>query len=296
MNPFQEMRTFVAVVDAGSFVGAADALEVSKPVVSRTVADLEARLGVRLLHRTTRRLSLTEEGEVFQARSRELLAALEEAEAEVSARSVQARGLLKVSAPVSFGRHLAPLWGDFMARNPGVELDVTLSDRLVDLVEEGFDVAVRIARLESSSLVSRRLSSTRMVLCASPQYLQAHGTPRHPSELAAHQVVGYSLLAAGDNWRFEGPDGPVTVKVLPRFRSNSGDTCCAVARSHQGIILQPGFLVGEDLAAGRLVELLPAFPAGELGIHAVYPSRKHVAPKVRVLMEFLQEALRGRAW
>lgn len=248
MDRFQEMRVFAAVVDAGSFVGAADALDLSKAAVSRTVSELELRLGVRLLHRTTRRLSLTAEGEVFVSRCREVLASVEEAEAEITERSGQAVGVLKVSAPFSFGvLRLGPLWGDFLAAHPGLELEITLSDRFVDLVDEGFDVAVRIARLENSPLVSRRLSSTRMVLCASPQYLKKHGKPRHPSELADHTVLAYSLLTTGDNWQFEGPDGSVAVKVHPRIRTNSGDTCRAVALAHRGIVLQPSFMVDEDL-------------------------------------------------
>ena len=292
MDRFQEMRVFAAVVDAGSFVGAADELDMSKAAVSRIVSELEARLGVRLLHRTTRRLSLTTEGEVFVDRCRELLAAVGEAEAEVSERSGQAVGVLKISAPVSFGvLRLAPLWGGFLAAHPQIQLDITLSDRVVDLVDEGFDLAVRIARLESSSLVSRRLSATRMVLCASPEYLRKHGTPRDPSALAGHTVLAYSLLAAGDTWEFQGPDGPVAVKVRPRMHTNSGDTCRAVALDHKGIVLQPSFLVGEDLQAGRLVELLPDYRSHELGVYAVYPTRKHVLPKVRLLIDYLAQAL-----
>ena len=178
MDRFQEMRVFAAVVDAGSFVGASDALGMSKAAVSRYVADLETRLGVRLLHRTTRKLSLTGEGRVFHARCKALLAEVDEAEAEVTSRSGQATGLLKINVPVTFGiLHLAPLWGEFMARHPKVTLDVTLADRIVDLVEEGYDLAVRIARLPSSTLVSRKLTSTRTILCASPRYLREHGTP-----------------------------------------------------------------------------------------------------------------------
>ena len=288
MDKFQEMQAFRAVVDAGSFVRASDSLAMSKAAVSRQVADLETRLGVRLLHRTTRKLSLTQEGEVFYARCRELLGGLEEAEAEVTARSGEAVGLLKVSAPVSFGLlNLASLWAGFMQAHPNVSLDVSLADRMVDLVEEGFDVAVRIARLPSSSLVSRKLSSARMVLCASPQYLKRHGTPRHPSELAQHQVVAYALLATGDTWEFEGPQGRVSVKVTPRMHSNSGDTCRAVALEHQGLIHQPSFIVAEDLRSGRLVEVLREYSSLELGIYAVYPTRKHVLPKVRLLIDYL---------
>jgi DNA-binding transcriptional LysR family regulator len=297
MDRFQEMQAFAAVVDAGSFVRASDALGMSKAAVSRQLAELEARLGVRLLHRTTRKLSLTEEGEVFYARCRELLGGLAEAEAEVTARSGQAMGVLKVSAPVTFGLlHLAGLWSAFMAAHPNVSLEVMLSDRMVDLVEEGFDVAVRIARLPSSSLVSRKLSSTRMVLCATRQYLQEHGTPGHPSELARHQVLAYTLLATGETWEFDGPDGHVSVKVTPRMHSNSGDTCRAAALGHQGIILQPTFMIADDLRAGRLVEVLPQYRSLELGIYALYPTRKHVLPKVRLLVDYLVQAFAGKSW
>ncbi|HOA95150.1 MAG TPA: LysR family transcriptional regulator, partial [Quisquiliibacterium sp.] len=223
MDRFQEMRAFVAVVDAGSFVRGADALGVSKTAVSRLVGELEARLGTRLLHRTTRRLSLTPEGEVFHARCRQLLDDVDEAEAELTAQSGEAIGQLRVNVPVTFGlMHLAPLWPAFMTVHPRVSLDVTLSDRVVDLVDEGYDLAVRIARLQSSSLVSRRLTSTRLILCASPDYLRQHGTPAHPSELAGHAVIAYTLLATGEQWTFEGPHGPVSVKVRPRMRTNSG--------------------------------------------------------------------------
>lgn len=297
MDRFQEMTVFAAVVEAGSFVGAADALGISKAVASRLVAELEARLGVRLLHRTTRKLSLTEEGRTFHARCKSVLADVEEAEAEITAQAGQARGLLKVNVPVTFGvMHLAPLWGDFMAQNPEVSLDVTLSDRFVDLVEEGYDLAVRIGRLGNSSLISRQLSSTRMVLCASPGYLSAHGEPHHPHDLVRHAVLGYSLASTGDLWEFDGPQGPVSVKVHPRLRTNSGDTCVQAALHHQGVILQPTFMVQPHLKDGTLREILAAYRSFELGIHAVYPSCQHVAPKIRVLIDYLQRALRGRDW
>lgn len=295
MDRFLEMQTFNAVVEVGSFVKAADALDLSKAAVSRYVVEMEARLGVRLLHRTTRRLSLTEEGKVFYARSKELLAELQEAEDEITARSDAASGLLRINAPFTFGiLHLAPLWGQFKAQHPKVTLDVTLADRLVDLVEEGYDVAIRIATLENSSLVSRRLATTRIVLCASPQYLAQHGTPQHPSELAQHAIISYSYRADKDEWKFTGPEGVVSVKTKPCIQTNNGDTCRAAALSHQGVILQPTFLVGQDLANGSLVELMPSYRSEELGIYAVYPTRKHVSAKVRVLIEFLAKHFAGR--
>jgi DNA-binding transcriptional LysR family regulator len=286
------MQTFAAVVDAGSFVKAAETLGSSKAAVSRYVGDLEARLGVRLMQRTTRRLSLTEEGQVFYARCKDLLAEVDEAEAEITSRSATASGLLRVNAPFTYGiLHLAPLWGEFRALYPGVHLDITLADRLVDLVEEGYDMAIRIATLPSSTLISRRLASTRMVLCASPAYLKAHGKPRHPSDLADHATLSYSYWSTKDEWPFEGPEGPVSVKTRPWMHSNSGETCRAVALAGQGIVLQPRFLVADDLKAGTLVELMPKYRSIELGIYAIYPTRKHVAPKVRALVDFLAERL-----
>ena len=297
MGKFQEMRVFAAVVDAGSFVGASQAIAMSKAAVTRHVQVLETRLGVRLLQRTTRRHSLTDEGEVFYARCKALLASIDEAEVEVTSRSGEASGPLKVNAPVSFGIiHLAPLWAEFMARHPKVTLDVTLSDRVVDLVEEGFDVAVRIARLPNSSLVSRKIASTHLIACAAPSYLEKHGTPAHPSDLSAHAVMAYSLFSAGDSWEFEGPEGLVTVKVSPTLHTNSGDTCRAVALQDGGVIFQPSFLVGADLKSGALTQVLANYRSTELGIYAVYPSRKHLSPKVRVLIDFLVESARKFGW
>jgi len=297
VDKFQEMRAFVTVVDTGSFVRAADALGTSKTAVSRLVGELESRLGTRLLHRTTRKLSMTPEGEVFYERCRQLLDGLAEAEAELTAHSGEAIGQLRVNVPVTFGLlHLAPLWPAFMELHPKVALDVTLSDRLVDLVDEGYDLAVRIARLQASSLVSRQLTSTRMILCASPEYLRRHGAPQHPADIAQHAVISYTLLSMGELWEFEGPEGPVSVKVSPRMRTNSGDTCCAAAVQHQGIVLQPSFLVGAHLASGALVEVLPEYRSIELGVYAVFPTRKHLTPKVRALIDFLVNAFRMRAW
>jgi DNA-binding transcriptional LysR family regulator len=297
MDKFQEMRAFVTVVDTGSFVRAADALNLSKTAVSRLVGELESRLHTRLLHRTTRRLALTQEGEVFHERCKQLLDGLEEAEAELTAHSGDAIGQLRVNVPVTFGlMHLAPLWPAFMALHPKVVLDITLADRLVDLIDEGYDLVVRIARLEVSSLVSRQLTSTRLILCASPEYLRRHGAPENPSDIAHHAVISYTLMAMGEQWEFEGPQGPVRVTVVPRMRTNSGDTCCAAAVQHKGIVLQPSFLVGAHLTSGTLVEVLPQYRSIELGVYAVYPTRKHLTPKVRALIDFLVDAFSVRAW
>lgn len=297
MNKIQEMSSFVAVAEAGSFVAAAEIIGLSKAAVSRHVANLEERLGVRLMQRTTRRLSLTEDGRRFLARSKELLAAMDELESEVSSRTGSPSGLIRVNAPLTFGTmHLAPLWGRFMARNPKVTLDVTLGDRMVDLVEEGFDLAIRIANLPNSALVSRTLASTRMVLCASPQYLATHGVPTQPLELAAHRVISYSYWGTGDEWHFTGPEGEVVVRIKAGMHTNNGDTCRFAALDHQGIIFQPDFLVGNDLGSGALVELMPEYRAASIGVHAVYPSRKHLPLKVRRLIDFLVEAFQDPSW
>jgi len=297
MDRFLEMQVFSAVVEAGSFTAAADVLDMSKAAVSRYVAELEERLGVRLLHRTTRKLSPTTEGGIFHARCRELLGNLDEAEAEITSRSGEASGLLKLNVPVSFGlMHLAPLWPAFLARHPKLLLDISLSDRVVDLVEEGFDAAVRIGQLPPSSLIGRRLASTRLVLCASPAYLARRGEPAAPTDLLDHDTISYSLFSTGEHWPFTGPEGAATVQVRPRMRTNSGDTCRAAALQDQGIILQPTFIVGPDLAAGTLRETMTGYRSLELGIHAVYPSRKFVSPKVRLLVDFLVEAFADQTW
>jgi len=297
MDKFQEMQSFVAVVNAGSFVKAADALDTSKAAVSRHVAELEQRIGTRLLNRTTRKLSLTDDGQAFYHRCVEILEAVDDAETDLSARSGEASGRVRVSAPVTFGiQYLAPLWGKFLALHPKVTLDVSLSDRTVDLVEEGYDLAIRIGNTPHPTLIGRKLAASRVVLCASPVYLEKHGEPRHPHELAGHDVISYSYWISRDEWRFMGPQGPVEVTVRSRLYANSGDTCRAAALEHQGIILQPDFLVWEDLRAGRLKELMPEYRSEELSIHVLYASRKQLPLKLRHLIDFLASSFQKPAW
>lgn len=288
MDKFQEITTFTAVVDAGSFVKAADRLNTSKAAVSRHVVDLEIRLGVRLLHRTTRKLSLTEEGEIFYGRCKEILETLEGAENEITSHTDDVSGHIRINAPYSFGiRKLAPLWGIFHQKYPKVTLDVTLSDRLVDVVDEGYDIAIRIAALSNSTMVSKRLTDTRIVLCASPKYLKEHGTPKKPADLVNHQVINYSYWAGKEEWSFAGPKGQESVHIKPFMQTNNGDTCLVAALANQGIVLQPSFIVGDAIRAGDLVEIMPQYKSIELGIYAIFPTRQHIAPKVRVLIDFL---------
>ena len=301
MDALRQIEAFVAVVRAGSYVKAADRQASSKAALSRQVLELETRLGTRLLNRTTRRLSLTETGAAYFERCVQLLDDLREADAEAGATTATARGRLRINAPLTFGNlHLAPLWGEFLKLHPAVELDITLTDRVVDLVEEGFDLAVRIVpagRLASNSLVARRIATDRILLCASPGYLRSAPALAHPSNLAAHAVMAYAWWSGGDSWQFTGPDGATAdVNVRPRLRTNSGDTCRAAALADQGVIYQPAFLVGPDVRAGRLVELLPGWRGPSLDIHAIYPSRTHLSGKVRAMVDFLAAAFDQPGW
>ena len=296
MDRIDAIQAFLAVIETGSFVAAADRLSLSKAAVSRQVALLEDQLGVRLLHRTTRRVSLTSDGELFAVRSRDLVQQWQETVDEVSHQTVQARGTLRINVPLTYGvMYLAPLWPVFMHQHPDVLLDVTLSDRLVDLVDEGFDLAVRIGHLPSSSLISRRLATMRLKLCASPSYVKAQGAPRQPAELSMHRILAYSLLATGDAWTLSKKTDAQqrqTIDVKPVMRSNNGDTCTQAAIAGQGVVLQPDFMVQSHLDRGELIELLPDWQADESGIYAVFPTRRHLPAKVRLMIDFLVEQLK----
>ncbi|CUJ59456.1 D-malate degradation protein R [Achromobacter xylosoxidans] len=297
MDTLQAMKTFTAVVEAGSFVGAMGLTSLSKAAVSRHIGELEQHLGTRLIQRTTRRLSITSEGQIYYQRAKEILAAIEQAEAEVGFSSQQAQGALRVTAPYSFGvMHLSPLWGRFSAQHPLVTLDLVLSDQVVDIVEEGFDLAVRIARLPDSTLVSRLLARTRMVMCASPVYLADHGALTKPADLLRHDVISYSYWSSGETWSFQGPDGESTVHVHSRIQANNGETCRAAAMAHRGIVLLPDCMIYEDLKEGRLVEIMPEYRSVELGIYAVYPTRKQLPLKVRRLVDLLVQEFQSPIW
>ena len=290
MDKFQQMRVFAAVVDAGSFVGAAAAIELSKAAVSRHVQELEARLGVRLLQRTTRRLSLTDEGRAFHARCKDLLANVDEAEAEITVRAGEASGLLKINVPVSFGNlRLAPLWGAFLERNPKVTLDIVLADRMVDLVEEGFDMAVRIARLPDSSLVSRQLASTQLIVCASPAYLARHGTPQNPGELARFDCLTLSSEASQTRgWAFKVDGELIHLKPRGPLDCSDGQVLHDWCLAGYGIAWRSTWEVESEISSGRLVTVLEEFAAPPNGIYAVFPQRKHLPLRVRLWIDFLK--------
>jgi len=295
MDRLRAFEVFVTVVTRGGFARAADVLGTSPANVTRYVNELEAHLGTRLLNRTSRTLSLTEGGETLYARCKSILDDVAETEGLVSSASVEPRGRLRINVPVSFGiLHLAPLWPAFMQKYPGIELDVGLIDRVVDIVDEGYDVAIRISRSGSTSHAARKLATSQNVLCASPAYLARHGTPATPADLPAHRCIRYTYAATGDEWQLTDGRGKVhPVKVDCQMHTNNGDTARAAALAGQGVIWQPTFLIGGDLRAGKLVRVLPAYSLPEIDILALYPSRRHVSARVRVMIDFLVDAFSG---
>lgn len=286
--PVGEMAVFARVVEEKSFSGAARKLGISKAAVSRQIAALEDSLKTQLLNRTTRRLSLTEAGLALYGHCARIVAEAEAAQEAAANLSATPRGLLKVNAPMSFGQlHLAPAVPEFLARYPELELELALNDRYVDVIEEGFDLAVRIGQLEDSSLIARKLASDRPVLCAAPAYLEAHGEPRSPSDLENRDCLLYTYLATQNEWRFKGPKGEERVRVKGRFTANNGDALRHAALAGLGIALLPSFIVGPDVRSGALEALLPGHRPPALGIYTVYPPSRHLSPKVRAFVDFL---------
>ena len=282
------MAVFASVVEAHGFSAAARRLRLSKSAVSKRVARLEERLGARLLSRTTRRLGLTGEGAAFHQRALRILADIEEAEQAVSQLHAVPRGTLRVNAPMSFGTlHLAPAMPEFMARYPELGIDIAFNDRLVDLVEEGFDLAIRIAQLPDSTLIARRLAPLRLVVCAAPAYWRRAGVPARPEDLKDHNCLLYSYLLSDDAWPFTGPDGAFSVKVSGTFMANNGEALRAAAVAGTGVALLPTFIAGPDLRAGRLEAVLGEYEGTGASIFAVYPHTRHLSAKVRAFVDFL---------
>ncbi len=295
MDRLQAITAFVTVVEAGSFARAAERLDASVSAVSRHVAELEAHLDARLLNRTTRRLSLTEAGTTFHERCVQLLADLEEAEQSASQGGATPRGTLKLTCPITYGvRVLAPAIAAFVARHAQVRVDAELSDRAVDLVDEGFDLAVRIGAIRSQFLVARRIGSTALVCCASPGYLARHGTPRAPEDLSRHACLTYEYAPVRNQWRFAAPDGGErAVRVAGPIHANNGRMLVALAAEGAGIACEPDFIVAPEIAGGRLVPILEDWTAPAMPIHAAYPSRRHLSAKVRAFVDFLAERAAG---
>lgn len=292
MDRVTAMQVFVRVVEAGSFVRAAEQMGLSTTATSRQIADLEAYLGGRLLNRTTRSLSLTDAGRAYYQRCLLLLDELDEAEAQVRQQSAAASGLLRLTAPMSFGaERLAGLLAGFRMRHPQVDIEVSLSDRLVDLVEEGFDLALRITAQLDPSLIARRLCAVKIVCCAAPAYLARAGTPHTLQDLTRHDCLIYTNSPRSNEWFFTGPNGVERIALKGGWRANNGNILRVAALEGEGIICQPTFLVGEDLRCKRLVQVLPDYRLPDLAMYVVYPSRRHLSAKVRALVDYLQERL-----
>lgn len=296
MDRLDDLNLFVRVAEMGSITVAARSLDVSLSVASQRLKRLEERLGVKLLHRTTRRLRLTAEGAALLEQGRPLLEELDAITSGLERAGREITGTLRVTMPAAFGRlHVSPLLPRFQARHPALDVHVIVADEMLDLVREGLDLAIRIGTLEDSSLVSRKLAANRRVLCASPGYLRRHGTPKNPDALARHAcLVLPGRRAPSDSWTLLGPDGSEhTVRVRGRLQSNSGEVIRDAALAGQGIALLSTWHVGDDIRAGRLRVVLPSYAPPESGIYAVMPERRLVLPRVRAFVEFLAEHLAG---
>lgn len=291
MDKFADLQAFVTVVDAGSFSTAGERLGIAKSVISRRVSALEKRLGAKLLNRTTRRLSLTDAGRALHERASRILADLDDAEQAVTSAHAALRGRLRVAAPVSFGlQHLAPAVSDFLQQHEELSIDIDLNDRQVNIVEEGFDMAVRAGYLEDSTLVARRLSAVRRVVVASPGYLAEHGTPTHPAELARHWGLNYTNMPRHLQWRFRTPDGrTVTPQVPSRLQANNGEMQLLAAEANLGIAVLPTFICHQAIQAGRLVAILGDYEQPAEGLYAVYPPGRLLSRRVRAFSDFLAE-------
>ncbi len=288
MDRLDAMRLFVRVAELGSFSAVALQNDVARSVVTRQIAALENHLGVKLMARSTRRLTLTSAGAAYLEKCRVILNLVETAEADVTAERLTPRGNIRISLPLSFGiKRLAPLLLDFSQRYPEVRLDMDYTDHRINLIEEGVDLSIRITRRLEPGDVARRIGAGRMLVVAAPEYLARHGRPRHPAELAHHECLGYTASGSVQSWQFM-VDGQLETYLLrSRINANNGEVLTEGAALGLGITLQPDFVVASFLAAGRVEPILAEFPIPELGIYAMLPGNRHVSHRVRVLMDFL---------
>lgn len=298
MEHLSDIAVFIRVVDTGSFTATAEALGLTQSTVSKSVSRLEEHFGTRLLNRSTRKFSLTEAGSTLYERGKRALVEIEEVEVEVARLQMEPRGMLRVSAPTSFGAlHLAPILPAFLERYPALTIDLQLDDRQIDLVEEGFDCAIRIKELGDSTLVAKKLAPCRQVICAAPEYFRRHGRPRTPEELKRHPVLVYTYRASLGDWILRGPNGETTkIETSARLSSNSGIALTQAALSGFGIVVPPKFYIIRELEQGRLEVILDdhtVLPA--LNIYVIYPERRYLSPKIRAFVDFLDERI-GAVW
>ena len=292
MDRLDAMKLFVRVAELGSFAAVAQQLGVARSVVTRQIAGLEAHLGVKLMARSTRRLSLTSAGTAYLEKCRVILNLVEAAETDVAEERLTPRGNIRLSLPLSFGlKRLAPLLIDFSQRYPEVGLDMDYSDRRVKLIEEGIDLSIRITRRLDGGDVARKIGTGRMQVVASKNYLAQHGRPQHPAELIHHECLGYTSGGIAQNWEFKVEGQLQSFPVRSRINANNGDVLTEAAAQGLGITLQPDFIIDDYLADGRVEAILVDFPVAELGIYAMLPSNRHIPHRVRVLMDFLAAGL-----
>jgi DNA-binding transcriptional LysR family regulator len=289
-DPLEGISVFAAVVEAESFSGAARNLRRSKAAVSLQIQKLEDRLNVRLLNRTTRQLSLTEEGRAFYEHAQRILDEAKEAHDALDNLNSEPRGTLRLNAPMSFGQlHLGSAIADFMTLHPDIRIDLELNDRLIDLVEDGYDMAIRIASLPDSSLIARRLAPCRRVVLASPDYWDTHGRPEHPRDLKNHNALIYSYVAEPNKWTFQKDGQTFTVPVSGRYRANNGEVHLKAAMHGLGVYLCPTFFCCDQLKNGSLERVLAEYEPEPISVYAVYPHRRHLATRVRAFVDFLSE-------
>ena len=295
MNQFEELQTFVRVVETGSISRTADRMAVAKSAVSRRISDLEQRLGVQLFHRTTRQLNLTESGKSFYERATQILSDLEEAELAVSQQHAALTGKIRIAAPLTFGLlHLSSAITDFNRQHPGILFDVDFNDRQVDIIEDRFDMAIRIAQLSDSSLIARKIASINQTLCASPGYLEKHGIPQSPEELASHKCLLYSNTPNAHQWTFNDAGGDtISVKVPTGMTSNNGDFLRNAAEADLGLIKMPNFIVYKSLERGDLVPVLQRYTLPSFNAYAIYPQTRHLSYRVRAFLDFLVQRFEG---
>jgi DNA-binding transcriptional LysR family regulator len=294
MEGFGAIQVFVAVVENSGFSAAARTLGISKSAVSKRINQLEAHLGVRLLHRTTRKLSLTEAGERYFEHAAQALTAAGQAEDAVTELQGEPQGNLKISSPMSFGRlHVAPLIPKLLQRYPKLQIDLVMDDRKVDLVAGGFDVAIRAGNLPTSTLIARKLAPLRQVLCASPDYIDRYDRPGTPAELSSHNCLLYSYSSDANEWTLIGEGGPETVTVSGSYQVNNSEALLEALREGIGIGRLPTFVAGPDLKTGRLVKLFESYSLPDFTIYAVFPERQYLPAKVRAFLDFAIEYIGG---
>ncbi len=289
MDKFADLEAFAAVVESGTFSAAGERLGIAKSVVSRRISQLESRLGSRLMNRTTRRLALTDAGKHFYQRAVQILADLDDAEQSVTEETAELRGSIKLAAPLSFGlSHLSKILADFLTEHPAIEINLDLNDRHINLVEDGFDMAVRIAELKDSTLVARRLGIARHVTCASPAYLQKYGVPENPEQLHQHIGLQYSNVSYRQQWCYETPEGK-TIFAQPqiRIRSNNGEALAEAAMAGLGITTGPTFILGQHIREKHLLVLMKEYQRPATGIHAVYPPGRLMPKRIQAFSDFL---------